>query len=82
VLWIFCSFEIELYLGRKLGRKYRTRDASANCTSMCNDVVNRGNGKSRCFDENIQVLYSEIERENRYLNLVTAPFSPRCVRDS
>jgi len=35
---------------------------------MCIDVVNKGKGKSRCFDENIQVLYRDIEREKRYLD--------------
>lgn len=35
---------------------------------MCIDVVKRGNLKLRCLFENIQVLYSDMERENMYLH--------------
>lgn len=51
------GFEILSERGRKYGKRYKTREARENWTSICVHVVNRGKWKSRCFGENIHVLY-------------------------
>lgn len=47
-------------MGRKDGKRYRTREARENCTSMCMAVVNIGNGKPSLSGENIHLLYYKI----------------------
>jgi hypothetical protein len=61
--------------------KYKTKDARANCTSICIDVVNKGNLKSRCLLENIQVSYKDMEREKRYLGFISVILSMATSRN-
>ena len=43
--------------GRVDGTKYKTAPAKQNCTTMCIDVVNRGNAKLSLSSSNIHLLY-------------------------
>ena len=45
------------WFGRKDGTKYKTTQAKENCTSMCIDVVKRGNAKLSLSESNIHVLH-------------------------
>lgn len=48
--------------GRKCGKKYKTVEASRNCTAMCMQVVKRGKWKLSCFffSPNIHLLYYHV----------------------